>query len=149
MRPGDASNRRNSSGQRQAMRQRDTYQTDVRPKLRIPHNCHDTDEHQKKRADKLSDIFLDRVRSVSVCHVFYPFPGYPACCIFCPLAAIGFLKPAAFPAPGGGIDVKIVPHWLAQYGPDTILLIGGSLYSQDDLTRATRRLVDTVEQAAG
>lgn len=61
---------------------------------------------------------------------------------------LGSIRPA-FPAPGGGIDVKIVPHWLAQYGPDTILLIGGSLYSQDDLTTATRRLVDAVEQAAG
>ncbi len=61
---------------------------------------------------------------------------------------LGQISPA-FPAPGGGIDIKIVPHWLAQYGPDTILLIGGSLYSQDDLTRATRRLVDSVEQAAG
>ncbi len=55
----------------------------------------------------------------------------------------------AFPVPGGGIDVKIVPHWLGLYGPDTILLIGGNLYSQDDLTRATRRLVDTVAQRAG
>jgi len=55
----------------------------------------------------------------------------------------------AFPVPGGGIDVKIVPHWLAHYGPDTILLIGGSLYSQDDLTQATRRLVDSLEHATG
>jgi len=61
---------------------------------------------------------------------------------------LGRIRPA-FPVPGGGIDVKIVPHWLAHYGPDTILLIGGSLYRQDDLTQATRRLVDTLEQAAG
>jgi ribulose-bisphosphate carboxylase large chain len=60
---------------------------------------------------------------------------------------LGNISPA-FPAPGGGIDVKIVPHWLGLYGPDTILLIGGSLYGQDDLTRATRRLVDSVVQAA-
>ena len=61
---------------------------------------------------------------------------------------LGNIKPA-FPTPGGGIDVKIVPHWLGQYGPDTILLIGGSLYSQSDLTEATRRLVDAVDQATG
>jgi len=61
---------------------------------------------------------------------------------------LGEIKPA-FPTPGGGIDVKIVPHWLGQYGPDTILLIGGSLYGQGDLTAATRRLVEAVEQAAG
>ncbi len=60
---------------------------------------------------------------------------------------LGKISPS-FPVPGGGIDVKIVPHWIAHYGPDTILLIGGSLYGQDDLTRATRRLVDTVSQAA-
>ena len=53
----------------------------------------------------------------------------------------------SFPAPGGGIDVKIVPHWLGQYGPDTILLIGGSLYRQSDLEGATRRVREAVEQA--
>jgi len=61
---------------------------------------------------------------------------------------LGNIRPA-LPAPGGGIDVKIVPHWLGQYGPDTILLIGASLYRQGDLTQATRRLVDTVERCAG
>jgi ribulose-bisphosphate carboxylase large chain len=61
---------------------------------------------------------------------------------------LGEISPA-FPAPGGGIDVKIVPHWLAHYGPDTILLIGGSLYSQNDLTQATRRLVEAVGQSVG
>jgi len=55
----------------------------------------------------------------------------------------------SFPTPGGGIDVKIVPHWLAQYGPDTILLIGGSLYIQSDLSDATRKLVEALERAAG
>ena len=51
----------------------------------------------------------------------------------------------SFPTPGGGIDVKIVPHWLAQYGPDTILLIGGSLYIQSDLSDATRKLVEALD----
>jgi len=60
---------------------------------------------------------------------------------------LGKIRPA-FPVPGGGIDVKIVPHWLGRYGPDTILLIGASLYSQGDLTQATRRLVDAVERSA-
>ena len=35
----------------------------------------------------------------------------------------------------------LLPRWIERYGPDTILLIGGSLYRQDDLTDATRRLV--------
>ncbi|NIM00513.1 MAG: ribulose 1,5-bisphosphate carboxylase [Acidobacteria bacterium] len=59
---------------------------------------------------------------------------------------LGKILPA-FPVPGGGIDVKIVPHWIAQYGADTMLLIGGSLYGQDDLTSATRRLVDQIKLA--
>jgi len=56
---------------------------------------------------------------------------------------LGTLKPSV-PVPAGGIDVARVEHWVDRYGPDTMFLIGGSLYAQSDLTRATRRLVDSL-----
>jgi ribulose-bisphosphate carboxylase large chain len=48
---------------------------------------------------------------------------------------------AATPAPAGGVDDADASSWLERYGPDTMLLIGGSLLAQDDLLGATRRLV--------
>lgn len=50
----------------------------------------------------------------------------------------------SFPMPGGGIDLSRAPEWIARYGKDTILLIGGSLYERDDLETATRELVDAL-----
>ncbi|UCG87543.1 MAG: ribulose 1,5-bisphosphate carboxylase [Gemmatimonadota bacterium] len=47
----------------------------------------------------------------------------------------------AFPVPAGGIDMTRVPYWLDRYGPDTIFLVGGSLYSQGDLVAASRILM--------
>ncbi len=47
----------------------------------------------------------------------------------------------AFPVPAGGIDVARMPHWVERYGRDTMFLIGGSLYRQNDLTAAAQRLV--------
>ena len=38
--------------------------------------------------------------------------------------------------PGGGIDVRRVPHWIDRYGNERIFLVGGSLYAQPDLARA-------------
>ena len=49
---------------------------------------------------------------------------------------------AAAPAPAGGVDDADAGSWLERYGPDTMLLIGGSLLAQDDLFGATRRLVE-------
>jgi ribulose-bisphosphate carboxylase large chain len=60
---------------------------------------------------------------------------------------LGSLRPA-FPVPGGGIDVARVPYWLERYGPDTIYLIGGSLYAQPNLMAATRRLAEAVRGGA-
>ena len=40
---------------------------------------------------------------------------------------LGSLK-ASFPVPAGGIDRQNISKWIAKYGNDTILLIGGSLY---------------------
>jgi ribulose-bisphosphate carboxylase large chain len=59
---------------------------------------------------------------------------------------LGLLRPA-FPVPGGGIDAGKVPHWIERYGPDTIFLIGGSLYARSDLARATEALVAAVRTA--
>lgn len=55
----------------------------------------------------------------------------------------------SFPVPGGGIDVERIPRWVEAYGPDTVFLVGGSLYARPDLTEATRRLVDELERHAG
>ncbi len=37
-----------------------------------------------------------------------------------------------FPTPGGGMQRETVPTWLKTYGPDTVFLIGGSLYKHPD-----------------
>jgi len=60
---------------------------------------------------------------------------------------LGALRPA-FPAPAGGVDADRAGSWLARYGPDTMLLIGGSLLAAPDVLGATRRLVAVAEGAA-
>ncbi len=57
---------------------------------------------------------------------------------------LGGISPA-LPTPGGGVDVRRAPHWARCYGPDTIFLIGGSLYAQGDLTAAAGRLRHAIE----
>ena len=55
----------------------------------------------------------------------------------------------AFPAPAGGIRVERVGELVEFYGPDCILLIGGSLYEAGDgLFERTRDLVAQVTRAA-
>lgn len=61
---------------------------------------------------------------------------------------LGTLRPT-FPTPGGGIDVRRVPHWIDRYGNDVIFLVGGSLYAQPDLARAGSELVEAMGKAAG
>ena len=59
---------------------------------------------------------------------------------------LGSLR-TSLPAPAGGMDVANAGHWLRRYGPDTLLLIGGSLYAQGDFERgaaALRRAVETL-----
>ncbi|MFO7859197.1 MAG: RuBisCO large subunit C-terminal-like domain-containing protein [Ectothiorhodospiraceae bacterium] len=51
---------------------------------------------------------------------------------------------ACAPTPGGGVDAARAPDWVADYGADTILLIGGSLYQQGDVTAATRELLHAI-----
>ena len=57
---------------------------------------------------------------------------------------LGSLRPA-LPVPGGGMDVARAPAWVKRYGTDTILLIGGSLYQQGDLARASEQLRRAVD----
>lgn len=54
----------------------------------------------------------------------------------------------SFPVPAGGIDAARVPRWIERYGPDTIFLVGGSLYAQPDPAAAARRLVAAVKGQA-
>jgi len=54
---------------------------------------------------------------------------------------------AAMPVPAGGVEAAEGARWLARYGPDTMLLIGGSLLRQPDLLGATRRLAEAVGEA--
>lgn len=54
---------------------------------------------------------------------------------------------AAFPVAGGGVAADRVPYWIAQYGPDTMFLVGSSLYAQRDLRAATARLVDSIRRS--
>ena len=63
-------------------------------------------------------------------------------------APLGRMRPA-FPVPGGGIDVRRVPHWIARYGADIIFLIGGGLYAQRDLSPAGRELLRAIEAVVG
>ena len=56
----------------------------------------------------------------------------------------------AFPVPAGGIGVERVSDLLSFYGPDCILLIGGSLYAAGgSLFERTRGLVERVARAPG
>lgn len=50
----------------------------------------------------------------------------------------------AFPVAGGGVKVESLPRWAARYGPDTIFLVGGSLYLQADLEQASRQLIQAL-----
>lgn len=61
--------------------------------------------------------------------------------------ALGSLR-ASLPAPAGGMDVASAGHWLRRYGPDTLLLIGGSLYAQGDLEQGAAALRRVVEDLA-
>lgn len=60
-------------------------------------------------------------------------------------APLGELR-AALPTVGGGVNVSDIARWLERYGSDTIFLIGGSLYAQDDITDAAANLIRELEQ---
>ncbi|MGH9381376.1 MAG: RuBisCO large subunit C-terminal-like domain-containing protein [Thermoanaerobaculia bacterium] len=51
----------------------------------------------------------------------------------------------ALPMLGGGIDLERVGEWASRFGPDTVLLVGSSLYAQGDLRAASSRLRQAIE----
>lgn len=61
-------------------------------------------------------------------------------------AALGPLLPA-FPVPAGGIQAADVGHWFRLYGPDTLLLVGGSLLESPDVEAAARDVVEAARTA--
>jgi ribulose-bisphosphate carboxylase large chain len=61
-------------------------------------------------------------------------------------APLGGLR-AAFPVPAGGVDAIEAPRWFRAYGPDTMLLVGGSLLEESDVEEATRELVARAREA--
>ena len=56
------------------------------------------------------------------------------------------LRPA-FPVLGGGIDAGKLVQWIDHHGFDTIFLVGGSLYAQPDLVRASEALAAAIRSA--
>jgi ribulose-bisphosphate carboxylase large chain len=60
---------------------------------------------------------------------------------------LGRLRPA-FPVVGGGVEARKVPYWIRQYGPDTIFLVGSSLYAAPDVRGATARLMDAIRRCS-
>lgn len=63
-------------------------------------------------------------------------------------APLGAHRPA-FPVPAGGIQAPEVDHWFRLYGPDTLLLIGGSVLEADDVQAAARGVVEAAHGASG
>lgn len=51
---------------------------------------------------------------------------------------------ASFPTPGGGMRTERAAVWAERYGPETIYLIGGSLYAEGDLVSASRKLKQAI-----
>lgn len=56
---------------------------------------------------------------------------------------------ASFPTPGGGMHIAQAARWARRYGPDTIFLIGSSLYAQGDLIGACRALRQAIDGSEG
>lgn len=61
-------------------------------------------------------------------------------------APLGEHRPS-FPVPAGGIQAKEVDHWFDLYGPDTLLLVGGSVLEADDVEAAARAVVEAARAA--
>lgn len=61
---------------------------------------------------------------------------------------LGELNPA-LPTVGGGITVESIPGWSGRYGSDTIFLIGGGLYAQQNLRAASQALIEELERHHG
>lgn len=100
------------------------------------------------------DVLLGRLfRLVGSDGVIYPNVGgrFPFTRATCDAINARLREPwdevrPAIPVPAGGIDIAHVPHWIGEYGADTMFLIGASLYAHPDLRRATERLVEAVRE---
>jgi ribulose-bisphosphate carboxylase large chain len=53
----------------------------------------------------------------------------------------------AFPVPAGGIQAGEVAGWFETYGPDTLLLIGGSVLEAPDVEARARAVVEAAHRA--
>ena len=63
-------------------------------------------------------------------------------------APLGRLAPA-WPCPAGGMSFEQLPRMCADYGPDTVLLIGGALIGHgEDLEASTRTYLDVIRAAS-
>ena len=63
-------------------------------------------------------------------------------------APLGAL-PTAWPCPAGGMTFEQLPRMCADYGPDTVLLIGGALIGHgQDLEASTRAFLDVMRAAS-
>ena len=62
-------------------------------------------------------------------------------------ALTGHPTAARWAVPAGGVDRTRAPHWFDLYGPDVLLLIGGSLLREPDLEAAARELVGQARAA--
>lgn len=59
---------------------------------------------------------------------------------------LGRLGPS-IPVPAGGLDLASIPDWVHRFGPDTMFLVGGSLYAHDDLEAAARSFAEALAPA--
>jgi ribulose-bisphosphate carboxylase large chain len=76
----------------------------------------------------------------------FPFPEATCLAINDHLTRLlGRVRPS-MPVPGGGIDLARVPYWIDRYGPDMMLLIGGSFYLQPDVRQAAARLLERIRE---
>ena len=101
-------------------------------------------------------VYGDLLRLLGADGVIYVNPGgrFPVTVETCEAINRRLRRPldgirAAFPVAGGGVRVETLPRWAARYGPDTIFLVGGSLYQQVDLEQASRRLVQALAWQGG
>lgn len=54
----------------------------------------------------------------------------------------------AFPVPAGGVQAADAAHWVDVYGPDTLLLVGGSILEASDVEARARAVVQAVAGVA-
>jgi len=62
-------------------------------------------------------------------------------------APLGALAPS-FLMLGGGIDAARLASWIPRYGPDTIYLVGGSLYARASVQEGAAELAELVRRVA-